>query len=109
MRNRIVELIEAVSSKNVSAVKKVEVRQRSVATCPKVNMGCRRKKIPSLLDSGSQVTLLHQSYFEWQILPHIRPSHEEKAEAYQLFQLTAAEHGKLPVSMYVGLDLNFGR
>ena len=31
----------------------------------------------------------------------------EKAEAHQLFQLTAANNGKLPISMYVELDLDF--
>ena len=31
----------------------------------------------------------------------------QKAEAYQLFQLTAANNGKLPMSMYVELDLDF--
>ena len=42
-----------------------------------------------------------------EILPHIKPSDGEKANAHQLFQLTAANDGKLPVSMYVELDLNF--
>ena len=45
--------------------------------------------------------------FEQEILPHIKPSDEEKAEAHQLFQLTAANNEKLPVSMYVELDLDF--
>ena len=76
----------------------------SKATCPRVNMGCGRKRIPSMLDSGSQVTLICQSYFKWEILPHIRPSGGEKAEAHQL---TAANHGQLPMSMYVELDLDF--
>ena len=31
----------------------------------------------------------------------------EKAEVHQLFQLTAANHGKLLISMYVELDLDF--
>ena len=75
-----------------------------MATCPKVNMGCGRKMIPSLLDYGSQVTLICQSYFELEILPHIRVSSGEKAEAHQLFQLTAANNGKPPMSMYVELD-----
>ena len=66
-----------------------------------------RKRIPSLLDSGSQATLICQSYFEWEILPYIIPSSGEKAEAHQLFQLTAANNGKLPVSMHVELDLDF--
>ena len=81
--------------------------QRAVTTCPKVNMGCGWKRIPSLLDSGSQVTLMCQSYFKWEILPHIIPSSREKAETHQLFQLTPANNGKLPVSMYVELDLDF--
>ena len=78
-----------------------------MATCLKMNMGCGRKRIPSLLDSGSQVTLIHQSFFKQEILPHIKPSDGEKAEVHQLFQLTAANNGKLPISMYVELDLEF--
>ena len=45
--------------------------------------------------------------FEQEILPHIQPSDGEKAEVHQLFQLTAANHGKLPISMYVELDVDF--
>ena len=105
--NGIVGLMEKISSQQVSAQAKIEVMQRAMATCPKINMGCGRKKIPSLLDSGSQVTLIHQSFFEQEILPHIKPSDGEKANAHQLFQLTAANDGKLPISMYVELDLNF--
>ena len=103
----MVGLLEQISSQQVSAQVKIGVMQRAMATCPKINMGCRRKKIPSLLDSGSQVTLICQSFFEQEILPHIEPSGGEKAKAHQLFQLTAANDGKLPVSMYVELDLNF--
>ena len=84
--------MEKISSEQVSAPIKIEVMQRAVATCPNVNMGCRRKRIPSLLDSGSQLTLICQSFFEQEILPHIQPSDGEKAEAYQLFQLTAANN-----------------
>ena len=103
----IVGLMEKISSWQVSAQIKIEVMQRAVATCPKVNMGCGRKRIPSLLDSGSQITLTCQSIFEQEILPHIQPSNGEKAEGHQLFKLTAANNGKLPVSMYVELDLDF--
>ena len=81
--------------------------QRAMATCPRINMGCGRKMIPSLLDSGSQVTLILQSFFKQEILPHIKPSDGEKAKAHQRFQLTADNNGKLPISMYVELDLDF--
>ena len=60
-----------------------------------------------MLDPGSQVTLICQQIFEQEILPHIQQSDREKAEAHQLFHLTAANHGKLPVSMNVELDLDF--
>ena len=106
-RKGIVGLLEKISSQQVSAQVKIEVMQRAMATCPKINMGCGRKVIPSLLDSGSQVTLICQSFFEQEILPHIKPADGEKANAHQLFQLTAANDGKLPVSMYVELDLDF--
>ena len=101
------ELIESITSQNISAQVKFDVMQRAVATCPKVNKGCGRKRITSLLDSGSQVTLIWQSYFEREILLHIVPSGGEKAEVHQLFQLTAANNGKVPMSMNVELDLDF--
>ena len=103
----MVGLIEKISSQQVSAQIKIEVMQRAVATCPKVNMGCGRKRIPSLLDSGSQVTLICQSFLEQEILPHIQPSDGQKAEAYQLFQLTAANHGKLPCFHVCGVRFRF--
>ena len=103
----IVGLMEKISSQQVSAQVKIEVMQRAMATCPRINMGCGREKIPSLLDSGSQVTLINQSFFEQEILPHNKTSDGEKAKAHQLFQLTAANNGKLPISMYVKLDLDF--
>ena len=80
--------------------------QRIVAICHKVNMGCGRKRNLSLLDSDIQITLICQSYFEWEILPQIITSSRGKAEAHQLFQLTGANNGKLPMPMYVELDLD---
>ena len=106
-REGIVGFLKKISSQQVSAQVKIEVMQRAVATCPKINMGCGRKKIPYLLDSGSQVTLICQSFFKQEILPHIRPSDGEKAKAHQLFQLTAANNEKLAISMYVELNLDF--
>ena len=49
----IVGLMDKISTQQVSAQVKIEVMQGAMATCPKINMGCGRKKIPSLLDSGS--------------------------------------------------------
>ena len=49
----IVGLMEKISSQQVSAQVKIEVMQRAMATCLRINKGCGRKRIPSLLDSGS--------------------------------------------------------
>ena len=46
----IVGLMEKISSQQVSAQVKIEVMQRAMATCPRINMECGRKMIPSLLD-----------------------------------------------------------
>ena len=40
-------------------------------------------------------------------MPHIEPSEGEEAKAHQLPHLTAANNGKLLISMYVELDLDF--
>ena len=101
------ELYQSITTQNVSTEVKFDVMQRAMASCLKLNMGCERKSIPPLLDSGSQVTLICQSYSEREILPHIVPLSGEKAEAHQLLQLTAANNGKLSVSMYIELDLDF--
>ena len=86
MNNKgIVSLMEKISSQQVSAQVKIEVMQRAMSTCPRINMGCGRKRIPSLLDSGSQVSLICQSFFKQEILPHIELSDVEKAKAHQLF------------------------
>ena len=77
-REGILGLLKKISSQQVSTQVKIEVMQRAMATCPKINMGCGRTNIPSLLDSGSQVTLICQSFFEQEILPHIKPSDGEK-------------------------------
>ena len=69
--------------------------------------GPREERFPSLFDSGSKVTLTHQHYFEQEILPHNIPSSREKSEAHQLFQLTAPNNGKLSMSIYIELDLDF--
>ena len=64
-------------------------------------------KIPSLLDSGSEVTLLWQSYFNKHILPKIKPAMVEKATAHSLLKLTVTNDGQMPTKMYIKLNLTF--
>ena len=81
--------------------------QCAVARSPKVCISAHGIQIPSLLDSGSNVMLLRQAYFEKHLLPKIQEVTGEKAEAHQLFHLTVANNGQLPVKMYTELNINF--
>ena len=80
--------------------------QHAVAKSPKVSIRAHAIQIPSLLDSGSEVMLLRQSYFE-HLLPKIQVAMSEKAKAYQLFNLMVANDGQLSVKIYMELDINF--
>ena len=77
---------------------------QEVLKCALVPTG---SKFPSLLDWGSDVMLLRQSYFEKHLLPKIQVATGEKAEAHQLFHLTVTNDGQLTVKMYTELDINF--
>ena len=92
---------------SISAKTKMEIMQCAVASCPKVCISACGIKIPSLLDSGSEVTLLWQSYFDQHILPKIKLSTGEKANTHCLFKLTVANDGQMQIKMYAKLDLTF--
>ena len=81
--------------------------QRAVARSPKVCISAHGIQIPFLLDSGSDVMLLRQSYFEKHLLPKIQVATGEKANTHQLFHLMVTNDEQLPVKMYTELDINF--
>ena len=82
---------------SILAETKMEIMQHGVAKCPKVGISGLGIQIPSLLDSGSEVTLLRQSYFVQHILPKIKPATGEKANDHCLFKLTVANDGQMPI------------
>ena len=92
---------------SISAETKMEIMQCAVAKCPKVCISAHGIQIPPLLDSGIEVTLLQQSYFDQHILPKIKLATGEKADAHCLFKLTVANDGQMPIKMYTELDLTF--
>ena len=79
----------------------------AVARSPKACISAHGIQIPTLLDSGSDMTLLRQAYFEKHLLPKIQVMTGEKAKAHQLFHLMVANNGQLAVKMYTELDINF--
>ena len=74
---------------------------------PKISVASMGIQIPYLLDSGSKVSLIRHSYFKEHLLPKIEMPMGEKPEAHNLFNLTAANDGQLPIRKYIELDINF--
>ena len=103
------ELIRLIYNASISAMTKLEILQCTVAKSTKLCIRAHRVQIPSLLDSGSEVMLLRQSYFEKHLLPKIQVATSEKADAHQLFHLMVTNDGQLPVKMYLELDHLFSR
>ena len=60
---------------------KFKVRKQAVASSLKVNLECMRKKLASLLDSASMVSLVQQSYFDRNIKPKLGPSRGPEANS----------------------------
>ena len=98
-------LIWSIHNASILAMTKLEIMQCAVAKSPKVCISAHGIQIPSLLDSGSEVMLLRQSYFEKHLLPKIQVATSEKAEAHQLFHFMVTNDGQLPVKMYMELDI----
>ena len=51
----------------------------------------------SLLDSGSEVSLICQSYSKVHLLPRIETPTGEKRDVHVIFNLMMANNGQLPV------------
>ena len=81
--------------------------QHAVAKSPKVSISAYGIQIPSLMDSGSEVMLIRQSYFDQHLLPKIKLATCEKADTHKLFNLTVTNNGQLPVKMYTEVDITF--
>ena len=85
---------------------KQRIMKRAVSTCPTVNINVQGKEVPSLMDSGSMVTLVQEGYFKKNILPVLKTLLGELSKAHSLFKLLAANNGVMPVSRYFEADIN---
>ena len=100
-------VLRSISSHVMLAQDKIEITQQAVAKCPKIIISSKGVQILSLLDSGSEVSLICYSHFKEHLLPKIEAPMGEKLDAHILFNLTAANDGQLPVKKYIELDINF--
>ena len=103
--NEIGNVLRSISSQGILTQTKIDILQQ--VKCPKVSISSKGVQISSLLDSGSEVSLICHSYFKEHLLPRIDTPVVEKADAHILFNLMVANDGQIPVKNYIKLDINF--
>ena len=79
--------------------------QRAVSQCPAVPIDLLGQKVPSLLDSGSMVMLIHEGYVTKNILPLLQKPAGDLTKAHSLFWLSTANNEVMPVSKYFEADI----
>ena len=89
----------------MSSETKQKVMQRAISQCPAIPMDLLGRKVPSLLDSGSMVTLICEGYFTKNIQPLLGKSSGKLAEAHSMFWLSATNNEVMPVSKYFEADV----
>ena len=85
------DLVQTLTSAVSSEVKQKLIK-RAVLQCPAIPMDLLGREVPSLLDSGSMVTLIREGYFVKDIQPLLKKSSSKMAEAHSLFRLSAANN-----------------
>ena len=65
------------------------------------------ESVPSLLDSGSMVSLMQENHFNQYFRSQLGPAEGSVADAHHLFNLTSVSSGAIPLSRYVELDVEF--
>ena len=101
-------VLRSISSHVILAQDKTEIMQQAVAKSPKISISSMGVQIPSLLDSGSDVSLICYSCFKEHLLPKIETHMGGKSDAHILLNLTVANDGQLPMRKYVKVDVTFG-
>ena len=102
-------MIHTLSSNAVSSDTKQRVMQRAVSQCPAIPMDLLGQKVPTLLKSGSMVTLICEGYFTKNILPLLNNSTGEMTEAHSLFWLSATNDEVMSVLKYYKADVTLSR
>ena len=82
--------------------------EQAVAPCPEITMIIKGQKVWALLDMGSQVTLMNESYF-LQNIQHLLPTvDKDHLNAHKLFNLKGVEDGCVPLTKYFSVDIQVG-
>ena len=86
---------------------KFKIMKQAVASSPRDQPGMHGEKLASLLDSGSMVSLVQQSYFDQNIKPKLGPFRGPEATSHNLFDLKGVNGGDIPIMRYFEMDVAF--
>ena len=82
--------------------------QQAVAPCPEIVMSIKGKPMRSLLDSGSEVTLINESYYKEHIEHQLLPLSGSYNNLHNLFSLRGMEEDQVPLSKHFECDIEVG-
>ena len=97
-----------VTCKTLTKAERYSIMEQAVAPCPEITMIIKGQQVRALLDMGSQVTLMNESYFLQniqQLLPTVDKDH---LNAHKLFNLKGVEDGCIPLTKYFSVDIQVG-
>ena len=97
-----------VTCKSVTDNVKLSIMEEAVAPCPEIAMTIHGQTNKALLDSGSEVSLMNQSYFVKSVQPKIPPPIPGRENAHLFFHLKGVEDGRVPLSDYFTTDVEIG-
>ena len=81
------------------------IMEQAVAPCPEITMIIKGQKVRALLDMGSKVTFMNESYFLQNIQQLLLTVDKDHLNAHKLFNLKGVEDGCVPLTKYFSVDI----
>ena len=101
-------LLKELSCKSISDDNKLDIMHQAVTPCPEIVMTIKGKPTKSLLDSGSECTLMNESYFKDHIKHRLLPSSGLYNNSHNLFNLKGVEEGHILLTRHFEVDIKLG-
>ena len=97
-----------VTCKTLTETERYNIMEQAVAPCPKITITIKGHRVRALLDMGSEVTLMNESYYTQNIEPLIPTVEQDHLNAHNLFNLKGVEDGCVPLTKYFAVDIQVG-
>ena len=85
----------------INQVAQFHIMKWAVAKCPSGELKIMGESVPSLLDSGSMVSLMWQDHFNRNVKPQLGPAEGSLVDVHHMFNLTSTSGRGIPLFRYV--------